>query len=101
LAFEPSDRAYLLAAFSALRAAFPAGVPPDPPLDLISARALMRLMLDLRRTLRPDGAEQRAALGHLAGALVLLDAAGTFARERDRMQSRRTRPPVDPDHSSS
>lgn len=85
IALEPADRDYILAALSALGAAFPGQVPPPPPLGALPARAVMRLLVDLRR-LRPaePTAEQRSALGALAGAISLFHNACAFALARER-----------------
>ena len=85
IALEPADRDYILAALSALGAAFPGQVASPPPLGALPARAVMRLLVDLRR-LRPvePTAEQRTALGALAGAISLFHNACAFALARER-----------------
>jgi len=82
---EPADRDYLAATFTVLRETFPGQVPATPPLGALPARALMRLLIDLRR-LRPadPSPEQRSALGTLASAISLFHNACAFAVARDK-----------------
>lgn len=85
---EPADRDYLTAAVAALREVFPGQVPPLPPFGAIPARAVMRMLIDLRR-LRPaePTAEQRTALGALASAISLFHNACAFAVARDQARA--------------
>ncbi|HEY0838164.1 MAG TPA: hypothetical protein VGE72_29920 [Azospirillum sp.] len=82
LALTAGDQDYVLSSLRAIQTAFAEPVVPDVPLDLIPARALMRLLVRLRRTLRADTEEQRQSLTRLPGALHLLAIACALERER-------------------
>jgi hypothetical protein len=69
------DQAYLLACLGEIERGFGITAVPDLPLTVLPGRTLMRRLVVLRQTLRPQNAEQRATLGRLAGAILLLDTA--------------------------
>ncbi|MGQ9365797.1 hypothetical protein [Azospirillum sp. ST 5-10] len=82
LPLGPGDRDYVLACLDAVGKSFGVAAVPAAPLDTVPGRSLMRLLVDLRRTLRPGDAEQRAAHGRLTGAIHLLDTARALAEDR-------------------
>jgi hypothetical protein len=82
LPLTDGDQDYILSCLRAVQTAFSEPVVPDVPLDLIPARALMRLLVRLRRTLRPQTDAQADALARLPGALHLLAIACAMERER-------------------
>lgn len=89
LALDPSDQDYIRAGLTAVEQAFGITALPDVPLGLIPGRTLMRLLVDLRAELRPRTPEQREAWGRLAGAVLILDTACSFANEHNRAQRAR------------
>ncbi|OIQ79624.1 hypothetical protein GALL_386270 [mine drainage metagenome] len=76
------DLAYLRACLQDLAEAFGLAGCPPPSLSLLPARSLMRLLLELRQSLKPQGLEQRALVGRLAGAILRLDTACAFETAR-------------------
>lgn len=82
------DRDYIQGCLEAVEASFGAAFRPAVSLDCLPGRALMRLLVELRRTLHPRDADQRAAHGRLLGAILLLDTARSMAEERAASQSR-------------
>lgn len=89
LPLEPADRDYIAAALADLHAAFPDRVPVPPPLGALPARALMRMLIDLRR-LRAATPEQIEAKARLAGAIGVLQTTCVFTTEL--VKSRESRP---------
>lgn len=84
------DEEYILACLDEIEKSFGVAVCPTVSLGVLPGRALMRLFIDLRRTLRPQDAGQRSVHGRLTGAILLLDTARALANERaalDRPQS--------------
>jgi len=75
LALAEDDQRYLLGCLEEVGRVFGIATLPDLPLDALPGRALMRRLVDLRRTLRAADPEQRSALGRLAGAIQLVDTA--------------------------
>jgi len=95
LALDSADQDYIRGSLAAIEAAFAVAALPDVPIGLIPGRTLMRLLVDLRTTLRPADPDQREAWGRLAGAVLILDTACSFANEHIRAQRRR----IETDHS--
>lgn len=93
LELAPADRDYIAAALDSLRAAFPGRVPAPPPLGALPARALMRMLVDLRR-LRAATPEQIEAKGRLAGAIGVLHTTCLFATELGKSHETRRDDPV-------
>lgn len=86
------DQEYILACLEEIEKSFGVTVCPTVSVGVLPGRALMRLFIDLRRTLRPRDAGQRSAFGRLTGAILLLDTARAMADEQaalDRPQSGR------------
>ncbi|WP_448206740.1 hypothetical protein [Azospirillum sp. sgz302134] len=77
-----SDRDYILACLEEVEEAFAVSACPAVSVGVLPGRALMRLFLDLRRTLRPQNADQRAAHGRLTSGILLLDTARAMAEEQ-------------------
>ncbi len=82
VALEAEDLAYLQACLRDLAEAFALADCPPPSLSLLPARSLMRLLLELRLSLKPQGLEQRVLVGRLAGAILRLDTACAFEAAR-------------------
>ncbi|TAN57415.1 MAG: hypothetical protein EPN20_17320 [Magnetospirillum sp.] len=89
LALDPGDRDYIRAGLAAVEEAFAVAARPDIPIELMPGRTLMRLLVDLRGQLRPRSPDQSEAWGLLAGAILILDAACSFATEHALAQRRR------------
>ena len=89
LALDPTDRDYIRAGLAAVEEAFAVAALPDVPIELMPGRTLMRLLVDLRGELRPRTPEQNEAWGRLAGAILTLDTACSFANEHSLAQRRR------------
>jgi len=96
VALDPTDRDYIRDALAAVEEAFSVAALPDIPIELMPGRALMRLLVDLRGVLRPASSEQSEAWGKLAGAILILDTACSFATEH--FQAQRRRAETDPPH---
>lgn len=75
------DQEYILACLDEIEKSFGVAASPAVSLRFLPGRALMRLLIDLRRTLRPMDADQRAAHGRLTSAILLLDTARAMADE--------------------
>lgn len=69
------DQDYIAATFQGVERVF--GVKAKPALspELMPGRALMRQLLDLRRSLNPETDDQRSSYGRLSSAIMLLDVA--------------------------
>lgn len=80
VAMEESDQAYIRDSLTGIERAFGIQALPDIPLHLVPARALMRRLVDLRTSLKPQTQEQGVILGRLAGAILRLDTAVAFDR---------------------
>ncbi len=89
VALDPSDQDYIRAGLEAVQDAFSIAAVPDIPIGLMPGRTLMRLMIDIRAQLKPRNVDQREAWGRLAGAILILDTACSFANEHSKAQSRR------------
>ncbi len=89
LALDPTDSDYIRASLTAVQEAFSVAALPDIPIELMPGRTLMRLLVDLRGELRPKSPEQSEAWGKLAGAILILDTACSFATEHSLAQRRR------------
>jgi hypothetical protein len=89
VALDPADQAYIKASLEAIEHAFSIAAVPDVPIGLMPGRTLMRLMVDVRSRLKPRSSEQREAWGRLAGAILVLDTACSFANEHQKAQTRR------------
>ena len=85
----PADSDYIRTGLTAVESAFGISALPAIPLDLLPGRALMRLLVDLRARLRPKTPEEREAWGRLAGAILILDTACSFANDHSLAQRRR------------
>ena len=83
LPLGPQDQEYILAALEEIEKSFGVAVCPPVSIGAMAGRGLMRLFIDLRRTLRPRDADQRAAYGRLSSAILLLDTARAMAADRD------------------
>jgi len=93
LPLEPADRDYITTALAALHDAFPGQAPAPPPLGALPARALMRMLIDLRR-LRATSPEQIEAKGRLAGAIGVLQTTCVFTTELGKSRETRQDDPV-------
>jgi len=93
LPLEPADHDYIVTALTALHDAFPGEAPAPPPLGALPARALMRLLIDLRR-LRAASPEQIEAKGRLAGAIGVLQTTCLFTTELGKSHQSRLDDPV-------
>lgn len=82
LPLGPEDEDYILAGLEGIEKSFGVAAVPPVSIGALPGRALMRLFIDLRRTLRPRDADQRAAHGWLTGAIHLLDTARAMAEDR-------------------
>lgn len=82
LALSEDDLAYIGRCLDDIAEDFGLAVRPAVPLEMLPGRSLMRLLVGLRRDLRPVNAEQRAARGALASAILRLDTAAALAEER-------------------
>lgn len=82
LALCEDDLAYVGRCLDDIAESFGTAVRPAVPLEMLPGRSLMRLLVSLRRDLRPANAEQRAARGALASAILRLDTAAALAEER-------------------
>lgn len=80
VAMEAADLDYIRDSLGGIEAAFGISALPDIPLHLVPARALMRRLVSLRTTLKPQTQEQGIILGRLAGAILRLDTAVAFDR---------------------
>ena len=86
------DQDYIVACLEEIERSFGVAVFPAVSVSVLPGRALMRLFVDLRRTLRPRDADQRAAHGRLTSAILLLDTARAMADDLaavDRLRSER------------
>jgi len=93
LPLEPADRDYIVTALTALRDAFPDRVPVPPPLSALPARALMRMLVDLRRLVAVTP-EQIEAKGRLAGAIGVLQTTCLFTTELGKSHESRLDDPL-------
>ena len=75
LALGDDDQDYLLACLREIERVFAIDAVFGAPLAVLPGRTMMRHLVTLHQTLRPQDAEQRTALGRLAGAILLLDTA--------------------------
>lgn len=82
VAIEEADLSYIRDSLTAIGQAFAVPALPEIPLHLLPARALMRRLVDLRTSLKPQTQEQGVLLGRLAGAILRLDTAVAFDRAR-------------------
>lgn len=84
------DQDYIVASLKGIETSFGVAVCPAVSVSVLPGRALMRLFLDLRRTLRPRDADQRAVHGRLTSAILLLDTARAMADEQAAADRRRS-----------
>lgn len=89
LALDPTDQDYIQTALATVEESFGVAARPDIPIALMPGRTLMRLLVDLRTELKPATPEQREAWGRLAGAILTLDTACSFANDHSQAQRRR------------
>ncbi|TNC95213.1 MAG: hypothetical protein FD119_2634 [Stygiobacter sp.] len=82
VAMDQADLAYIRDSLTDVGQAFGIAALPDIPLHLLPARALMRRLVDLRTSLKPQTLEQGVTLGRLAGAILRLDTAVAFDKAR-------------------
>lgn len=69
------DRDYITATFKGIERVFDVKAAPALPPEMMPGRSLMRQMLELRRTLKPETDDQMSAYGRLSSAILLLDVA--------------------------
>lgn len=81
---DDDDMAYIRDSLTAIGTVFAVDAVPDIPLHLVPARALMRRLVTLRTTLKPQTQEQGVVLGRLAGCILRLDTAVSFDRHLGR-----------------
>lgn len=94
LTFSDDDQRYLLGCLEEVGRVFHVAAEPELPLDMLPGRALMRRLVELRRSLRARDADQRSALGRLASAILLVDTA--CALDRDQAAALNARHPSKP-----
>lgn len=82
VAMDEADLNYIRDSLTGINQAFGVAALPDIPLHLVPARTLMRCLVDLRTSLKPQSQEQGIILGRLAGAILRLDTAVAFDRAR-------------------
>lgn len=82
VAMDQADLDYIRDGLTDVGQAFGIAALPDIPLHLLPARALMRRLVDLRTSLKPQTLEQGVTLGRLAGAILRLDTAVAFDKAR-------------------
>lgn len=82
VAMDKSDLDYIRDSLTDIGQTFGVAALPDIPLHLLPARALMRRLVDLRTSLKPQTQEQGVTLGRLAGAILRLDTAVAFDNAR-------------------
>jgi hypothetical protein len=75
------DRDYIAATFQGVERVFGVKAKPALPPEMMPGRALMRRLLELRRSLKPETDEQRGAHGRLSSAIMLLDVASAMDAE--------------------
>jgi hypothetical protein len=69
------DRDYITATLSGIEREFGVKAGLALPPETLPGRTLMRMLLELRRSLKPATDEQRSAHGRLSSAVLLLDVA--------------------------
>ncbi|RAU23275.1 hypothetical protein CU669_03770 [Paramagnetospirillum kuznetsovii] len=89
LALDAADQAYIRDSLHAIESAYGVAALPDVPIELMPGRTLMRLLVDLKAKMRPTNNDQREAWGRLAGAILILDTACSFANEHSKAVLRR------------
>jgi hypothetical protein len=71
------DQDYITGAFLGVERVFGVKARPALPPEMMPARALMRQLLELRRSLHPQNDDQHSSYGRLASAIMLVDAASS------------------------
>lgn len=75
------DREYITATFRGVERAFDVKVAPALPPEMMPGRSLMRQLLELRHSLKPETDDQMSAFGRLSSAILLLDVACSMDRD--------------------
>jgi hypothetical protein len=75
------DREYITATFLGVERAFGLSAQLALPPERLPGRALMRQLLELRRSLKPANDDQRSAYGRLSSAVLLVDVACSMDAE--------------------
>jgi len=90
LPFSPEDRNYILSCVQDVEKSFcVAGEPGCAPTEL-SARALVKLLIEWWRTLEPATDAQRDAYGRMPGAIRLIDTVSTWVEEQEARKRAKT-----------
>ena len=97
LPLSAEDQRYILNCLREVGRAFGQDVLPDIPLDHLPGQAVIRHLLELRRTLHPQSADQRSAHGGLISALLLADTARALAEDLAGSRHPRSPSPDSPD----
>jgi len=83
LPFSASDKAYILACLADVQQSFGLDGFPGIQPEQITAKALIRQLIEWWRTLEPETEAQADAYGRMPGAIRLIDTVATWVEERE------------------
>lgn len=83
LPFSTEDRAYILSCFEDVQTSFGVIGYPGEPSESLTARALIKQLIEWWRTLEPKTEEQHEAYGRMPGSIRLIDTVATWVEERE------------------
>jgi hypothetical protein len=83
LPFSSEDRAYILSCFEDVQTSFGVTAYPGQATEDLTARALIRQLIEWWRTLEPKTEEQHEAYGRMPGSIRLIDTVATWVEERE------------------
>jgi hypothetical protein len=83
LPFSREDKAYVLSCFSDVEQSFGLCAHPGLALEELTARTLIKQLIEWWRTLEPANEAQRDAYGRMPGAIRLIDTIATWVEEQE------------------
>lgn len=83
LPFSREDRTYILSCFDDVEKSFGLAAFPNIATTDLTARALIKQLIDYWRTLDPQTEAQHDAYGRMPGAIRLIDTVATWVEEQE------------------
>lgn len=89
LPFSAEDKAYILSCFEDVQKSFGVIGYPGQTASELTARALIKQLIEWWRTLEPKTEEQHDAYGRMPGSIRLIDTVATWVEEREERRRNR------------
>jgi hypothetical protein len=87
LPLSPEDRNYILSCVQDVEQSFSVAADSGGATTVLSARALVKQLIEWWRTLEPETEAQRDAYGRMPGAIRLIDTISTWVEEQEARRS--------------